>query len=258
MRRPGLQWSVAVILVSSLRYSASAQENEKGPAVVMHNRLLEVVVSTQTGAIASARRRGERAPTERPSVRSLLTDCFDQYELTDDGEPVTANEREDQVLSALHVSRFTLSFACRNPALERAGISLTKRYTLPEGEDYVTREITFHHRGSEPRPSGSGYFVEAWTNVTLEPTFRRNGYYYVPCGHSLPRLPAEQVASDTPLYSSIYLFINTVATAFVDPARNLTAASYLVATAAIPRKKCRATIRSLPPQAGGITRTATS
>jgi hypothetical protein len=212
------------------KVSASAIEDAEKPVVVLRNRFVEVAISKQTGAIVSALRRDERASTEHRGACPLLTDCFDKYELTGDNETVTGDEREDQVASTVHDSRFTVSFVCRNPALERVGISLTKRYTLDEGDEAVTREVAFHHRNSAPQPLASGYFVEAWANVSLEPAFRTGGYYYVPFGHSLPRLPAERVNADTPLYSSIYLLLNTAAAAFVHPSCNLTAASFIVAT----------------------------
>jgi len=200
-----------MILVACFAPIAYTQDS----TIILQNSKIRVVISKTNGTVISI------SPTN--GKRKVIEACRDTYELEMAKGTIQADERADRVISTESANQMSVTLLCVNPQLALYGIKVVKTYEISYGKGYLTRDMRLSYPGKET------CFIDAWTNVTLAPEFRTGGYYYVPYPHCLSQYPASKITADHPLTSNIYLFLNTAATAFVQPKDRITASSYLVA-----------------------------
>ncbi|WP_176012927.1 hypothetical protein [Victivallis sp. Marseille-Q1083] len=129
------------------------------------------------------------------------------------------DESLDEVLSSEAPEAGVLRLECRNPAAAEID-RIVKIYTLRPGDDFVSREIRI-------MPCGQA-FIEIRTEAVLDSAFRRNGFYTAPFPVCAAPLPAGEVADPRPLFSTVYLLLSAAAAEMYNPARNQTAATWLI------------------------------
>ncbi|MHB0998590.1 MAG: hypothetical protein ACYC27_05030 [Armatimonadota bacterium] len=199
----------ALVLISVIVCTKPSSAENSISTVSLSDGIIKTSFNANTGKIASV------------DLRKNNIGCFgsvtDRYHLFDRGLNVYASEAEN-IVEKIDRSDKAITFYCRNLKLSSLNVDIITKYTSSGGILY--KETTF--RSSK----NTECFIEAWTDASLDKSFRSGGYYYLPWPQGVPRLEADKITEDTPVTSEVYRPLATAASGLVNIDKGYTAASF--------------------------------